>query len=85
MAAISQRSIGGHLHPAGYQKTQTPVVPRGASLVVITPEADIRYRDDGTAPDASTGMPIAAGQTFVYSGDLTLLQLSGEANLAFYR
>lgn len=50
----------------------------------------VRYRDDGTAPTASIGMPIAAGACLAYSGSLSAIRFiqstSGAIlNVSFYR
>jgi hypothetical protein len=66
-------------------------IPAGATFAWITPEtAAIRWRDDGTAPSATVGNPVSAGQQLVYGGLLASLQVvaqSGTAtvNVAFYR
>src|SRR5882672_6430716 len=40
-------------------------IPAGATSALISVEgAAIRYRDDGTAPTTTVGMPIAIGQAF---------------------
>lgn len=45
------------------------VVPDGTTLIMIAPEAQaIRYRDDGVAPTATVGMPVAVGSTLRYTG-----------------
>ena len=42
-----------------------------AKIAEICAEAQgVRYRDDGTAPTASIGIPVAAGTCFQYSGNL---------------
>ena len=58
--------------------------------VIICDGAGIRWRDDGVAPTASVGMPIAVGTTFVYDGDLTRLRIIQQAatatiNVAYYK
>jgi len=58
-----------------------------ATLCVDT--AAIRWRDDGTAPTASVGMPIAAGQCFYYSGTFATLRVIAQSgspvvNISFY-
>lgn len=83
---------------AGYQQytslsSSTPFssVPSGAWYAVITVEsAGIRWRDDGTAPTASVGMPVAAGSTFYYTGSFAkfaiIQQTSGAIiNVSWYR
>ena len=66
-------------------------IPNGATLAVLSVEgAGIRYRDDGIAPTAGVGMPLATGQAFTYQSTLTMLQIiqqsaSATVDLAFYR
>lgn len=86
---------------AGVYVTSNPTTSSGASLtsggiplnatsLTIEAEAQIvRYRDDGGAPTAAVGMPIASGQTLSYTGTLSKLrfiQATGGAilNLLFY-
>jgi hypothetical protein len=41
------------------------------AIAIITPEVSgVRWRDDGTDPTATVGMPLAAGVTLQYDGDL---------------
>jgi len=51
--------------------------------------ARVRWRDDGVAPTASIGMPLAAGVTLQYDGDLTQIQFiqyggTAELNVTYY-
>jgi hypothetical protein len=62
-----------------------------ATYAVITAEtAGFRWRDDGTAPTASVGMPVPAGGTLTCDvSDLTTLRVIGQTtatvlNIAFY-
>ena len=44
-------------------------VPAGTSLAVITPETQaVRYRDDGTDPTSTVGMPLGIGSYLFYDG-----------------
>lgn len=60
------------------------------AMALITAETQaVRWRDDGTAPTASVGMPLAAGVTLQYDGDLTQIrfieQLAGaRLNVTYY-
>ena len=60
------------------------------SIALITPETQgVRWRDDGVAPTASVGMPLAAGVTLQYDGDLTQIKFieqtaSAKLNIAYY-
>lgn len=59
-------------------------------IAIITPEAQaVRWRDDGVAPTATVGMPLAAGVTLQYDGDLSQIkfieQTSGaKLNITYY-
>lgn len=66
-------------------------IPTGATAAYIQAEAQaVRYRDDGTAPTASVGMPIASGGSIYYAGTLTAVRVieqtaSAKLNVLFYR
>lgn len=59
-------------------------------IAIITPESQgVRWRDDGVAPTASVGMPLSAGVTLQYDGDLSQIkfieQVSGaKINITYY-
>ena len=59
-------------------------------IALITPETQgVRWRDDGVAPTASVGMPLAAGVTLQYDGDLTQIKFieqtaSAKLNISYY-
>lgn len=65
-------------------------VPPGATLALIVPEAqNVRWRDDGTAPTATVGMPIYVGASLSYDGDLNKIRFieetaSAKINVSFY-
>jgi hypothetical protein len=60
------------------------------SIALITPEAQaVRWRDDGVAPTATVGMPLAVGVTLQYDGDLTQIRFFEQAggaklNISYY-
>ncbi len=68
--------------PLGYQQitslaTATSLtVPSGSTAALITVGvAAVRYRDDGTAPTASIGMPMSpSGSPLLYQGTLSAIQ-----------
>lgn len=66
-------------------------VPAGATSAVITAEAQaIRWRDDGTAPTATVGMPVAVNVPFNYSGPLANMKVISQTagaklNVAYYQ
>lgn len=60
------------------------------TIAIITPEGQaVRWRDDATAPTATVGMPLAAGVTLQYDGDLTKIKFieqtaGAKLNISFY-
>jgi hypothetical protein len=60
------------------------------AIALITPEAQaVRWRDDGVAPTASVGMPLAAGVTLQYDGDITKIRFieqtaGAKLNVTYY-
>lgn len=66
-------------------------IPSGANTAIIQAEAkNLRYRDDGTAPQAGVGVQIAAGASILYTGTLSAVRVIEEAasakvNILFYR
>jgi len=65
-------------------------VPATATYAVIVPETQaVRWRDDGTAPTASIGMPVAVGAALLYDGNLRGIQFieqaaSAKINISYY-
>lgn len=61
-----------------------------ANFALITAETqDLRWRDDGVDPTASVGMPLAAGVTLQYDGDLGRIKFieqtaGGKLNVSYY-
>jgi hypothetical protein len=68
--------------------------PRGMScrpsFALITPLTQtVRWRDDGVDPTSAVGMPLAAGVTLQYDGDLANIRFiqtaaSAELNITYY-
>ena len=57
--------------------------------LIVAEGAPVRWRDDGTAPSSTVGMPIAVGVPFQYDGDLTKIRFiqqsaSGILNISYY-
>lgn len=82
--------------PVGYRQlanldtaTAIPNTPPNACRAIISVSgAPIRWRDDGTPPTSTVGMPIAAGETVEFLGDVSALQLIGSGavvDIALYR
>ena len=65
-------------------------VPVGATLALIVAETQaVRWRDDGVAPTASIGMPLATGVSLSYDGDLRAIRFiqqlaSATLNVSYY-
>lgn len=59
-------------------------------IAIITPEAQaVRWRDDGVAPTSTVGMPLAAGVTLQYDGDISQIQFieqtgGAKLNITYY-
>lgn len=57
----------------------TLTVPAGTVKALIKCETQaIRVRDDGTAPSATVGYPVATGVEFVYTGPFAALKIIGQ-------
>lgn len=65
-------------------------VPTGATMALIVADTQgVRWRDDGTAPTASVGMPLAVGVSLSYDGDLKAIRFIQQAasatlNVSYY-
>jgi hypothetical protein len=62
---------------------------RPVLALIVAEGAPVRWRDDGVAPSATVGMPIAVGVPFQYDGDLTKIRFiqqsaSGILNISYY-
>jgi hypothetical protein len=100
-AAFSQGITDQPMVPLGYCQLTAPAaatklstcaggIPANARMVYIYVETGaVRYRDDGVAPTAAIGMPIAVGGTLFYTGTLSSFQVIQQAasvvNILFYR
>lgn len=92
---IAQPVFASSRQPLGYKQTTVAAStglnpPAGAVRALIRTEAkDVRWRDDGTAPTATVGMPLAIGDTLEYTGDLSAIRFIEQAasallNITFY-
>ena len=83
----SLSSAAGLTVPVVDPKTGEKMMP---TKVVIVPETQaVRWRDDGTSPTSSVGMPLAVGQALEYDGDMNRLKFieqaaSAKLNVAYY-
>jgi len=92
----SMRVADEPLTPRGFEKiadlssAEGLNVPEKAQFALISPEgADVRWRDDGTDPTASVGMPLADGATVWYIGNLDAVKFIEQAasavlNVSYY-
>lgn len=57
-------------------------IPYGGGRVALIQALNqhVRWRDDGSDPDASTGMRLHAGETFFYVGNLRKIKFIEEAS-----
>jgi hypothetical protein len=80
----------------GYQQITNPsssslTIPTGATYAYIQAEGNtIRWRDDGTAPTTTVGMPIAAGQApLLFAGNLSTAKFTATTtanlNISYYK
>lgn len=89
-------AVSGSYLPLGYQQitslssSTALTVPTGARLALIQPETQgVRWRDDGSAPTTSVGMPLPPGATLQYDGSLSAIRFiettaSAKLNIAYY-
>lgn len=89
-------AVPGNLRPLGYQQitslssASALTVPRNATVALIQPQTQaVRWRDDGTNPTASVGMPLAVGETLPYTGYLENIRFiqqtaSAAINICYY-
>lgn len=77
--------------PLGYQQLDATTaagltVPAGASqCVILTEDTGVRFRDDGTNPTASVGMPLPANVFYLYAGNLSAVKfIGGTIEVLFY-
>jgi hypothetical protein len=88
----------GFLQPVGFARvfpltvaTALPAAPAGTKVALIQAEAqNVRWRDDGVNPTAATGMVMTAGDSMIYSGDLSAIRfiesvVGANLNVTFYR
>lgn len=91
-----QYVVDDKMNPKGYQQVTglssakgiTP--PREARVAVIQAIGqDVRWRDDGTDPDANTGMVLQTGRDMLYTGNMAKIKFietaaSAEVNVSYY-
>ncbi len=88
----------------GYQQITSLTAAAGLTVPTVTPEglngkpvfaliisegAPVRWRDDGVAPTATVGMPLAVGVPLQYDGDLNKIKFiqqsaTAKINISYY-
>lgn len=68
---------------------QTGLASQPSFALIVCETQAVRWRDDGTAPTSSVGMPLAVGVTLQYDGDLTKIKFieqtgSAKLNISYY-
>jgi hypothetical protein len=71
------------------QTTPGGLAEKPVFALIVAEGAAVRWRDDGTAPTASVGMPLAIGVPLQYDGDLNKIQFIQQAatakiNISYY-
>lgn len=101
MDSTSRRlyAVDGNLVPAGFEQITSLAGATALTVPTSKPDAriaviqaigqNVRWRDDGTAPSATVGMQLAAGNDILYTGDLSAIQFieeaaSAELNITYY-
>jgi hypothetical protein len=94
--SLYEQTVGSVDVPLGYQQitslsaSTALTIPAGAKRAIIQAETqDVRWRDDGTAPTASVGMVISAGDRLAYTGSLAAIRFieaaaSAKLNISYY-
>lgn len=83
-------SIKGYQQIASLTSAVGLTVPEGATIALISPEGQaVRWRDDGTAPTASVGQPLAAGGELHYDVNLAAISFieqdaGAKLNVTYY-
>lgn len=90
MSEIALWNPVGHQQITSLGSATALTVPAGAKRALITPETQaVRWRDDGTDPTGSIGMPLAVAATMDYRGNLAAIKFieqaaSAKINVAYF-
>jgi hypothetical protein len=97
-AGVPSWTAGNNAKPLGYQQittlssAQTLTVPAGATMALVKAETQaVRWRDDGTNPTATVGMPLLATDPYLFVGVQQLAVIafieqtaSAKLNISYY-
>jgi ABC-type nickel/cobalt efflux system permease component RcnA len=90
MGLKSTTTVLGYQQITSLSASTALTVPVGATMALIVAETQaVRWRDDGTAPTATVGMPLATGTSLSYDGDLKAIRFiqqtaSAVLNVSYY-
>jgi hypothetical protein len=90
MGLKSTTVVLGYQQITGMSTVKALTVPVGATMALVAPDTkDVRWRDDGTNPTSSVGMPLVVGTTLNYDGDLNKIRFieteaSAVLNVSYY-
>ena len=80
------QAVDGNVKPMGWERITALsaavglTVPVGARIALLIAETQaVRFRDDGTNPTATIGMPIFVNTPFWYNGDLSAFKVIEQA------
>ena len=71
------------------QRDATGLNAKPTLALIVAETQAVRWRDDGTDPTASAGMPLAVGVTLQYDGDLSRIRFIEQSagailNISYY-
>lgn len=82
-------SLGSAVGLTVPQATTGGLAAKPSIAIIVAETAAVRWRDDGVAPTATVGMPLAVGTTLQYDGDITAIQFieqtaGAKLNISYY-
>lgn len=62
---------------------------KATRALIAVQDQDVRWRDDGTSPSTTVGMPLAADKDFMYVGPLSAIKFTAvtgtaKLNISYY-
>ena len=90
MSLRANRAALGYEQISSLDTAKGLTPPAGATFAVIQPQTQaVRWRDDGTDPSGSVGMPLAVGADLEYGGPLDRIRFieqtaSAVLNVSYY-
>ncbi len=82
----------GYMQVTALGTAKSLSVPNGTSMLMLVPEGkSVRWRDDGVAPTATVGMPLAVGAALLYTAaqfealQVIEVEAGAKLNVTFYR